>query len=1271
MTDYFDSTVNPTFDLTPDQQLEVDQQNQQVIAAEKAAQEAEELAARQQQLSAQQKAAAEQTAGKADMDAGDIARTAAEAVTAPAIGMLDFGMDVVGLIPGLKAADNWWDENTKYQDKNLQAIRDVASIVGPTIVGGGLISGGLKAATAGVKISNSARIAGRIAAELGVDVGVTAISSHSAKDDNLAQGLNEWLGWDVPWATRDEDSPDVRRAKNIQETAGLTAATSLLGLVLGRSGVIGKAVQRVVPRDEKAAQLVAEMDAIKQMDPVDARDAAREVAVTDEAQRRFLADPAGDNGYDPFINEPAESQARAVQNLEANAIQAKIDTSRIARNIDSNNGRAAPVATEYFQKRFMEAPDGTTRAELLQELSDTLAPGVDAFIGKTKITAEMMEQDINNLTSKIFSMDPVEFTKDLEGLRTTIYGGRKFLGEEGFVTAAEAFKRAFDIYLDPKKMKASAMLTTQAAGNVADSAAAIGLIENVADVTRQQELVLENLRIVNQEVRANQLISGQMLNAKKIAKMKDPLAATDFLRTAQENIEQGIQTSNKKAREAIDVFLKINKENPEYLKPILQLYHSTNGDVDSIYKMNRWVENKLGLLNKAFFDGEPTVPSMIVEGIQSARYNSVLSGLSALRAATGNATLLVAKPISVFAGAAATGDIATLKRSFAVYGGFYENMTRAFRLMGQEWKRAVSNPHVVSRADAKFDAAFDDMDILDNLVEGWNKNGEIGKVAMYNVAKFLKAWNSNNFVRWGTNAMTAIDGFTQSVMASGVARSRAYDEMMSKTKGVFNLDEFNTTQQKLYNEMFDETGLLRDNAAKFASGEISLNLDSELVNGLEGMMKHSPILRAVFMFPRTGVNALQTGWSFNPLSALNMGIGRQRKVLNARTVDEMTEALAEHGMEFSQEAFNALRAEYKGRQALGTGVVMAAGLFAANGNLTGNGSQDAAERKRMEMLGWKPLSIRNPFTGDWISYKGLEPFDTLLALVGDIAYQSTRIDQAVTEDFLRKVMYSITANTSNKTFLSGFQVVADLLSQDEGAWNRFAAGQLDSLLPVAGIRSTLSRVVVPQLKDVENDFMSYMKNRNRFMFSGNDSLMDQMDIYTGEPINFTNPLISAANALNPMFKVNGGTEVWRQWLIDTGWDGLQKIRTNPLTREQLQPKQRQWVNNWIAQNAGLKDQIISLMNDGMSKEKLKQYAKQRGLQNQKDFSIAQMYVHDQLDQMHSEAFRLAWAAYRAENVDQAAQEVLIDARNRDLKRGAINSASSANQEIQQLLALPK
>ena len=53
----------------------------------------------------------------------------------------------------------------------------------------------------------------------------------------------------------------------------------------------------------------------------------------------------------------------------------------------------------------------------------------------------------------------------------------------------------------------------------------------------------------------------------------------------------------------------------------------------------------------------------------------------------------------------------------------------------------------------------------------------------------------------------------------------------------------------------------------------------------------------------------------------------------------------------------------------------------------------------MRSMGWQPFSIRNPVTGQWHSYQGLEPFDSFLGLTADIVYNSQRFDQAITEDW--------------------------------------------------------------------------------------------------------------------------------------------------------------------------------------------------------------------------------------------------------------------------------
>jgi hypothetical protein len=127
------------------------------------------------------------------------------------------------------------------------------------------------------------------------------------------------------------------------------------------------------------------------------------------------------------------------------------------------------------------------------------------------------------------------------------------------------------------------------------------------------------------------------------------------------------------------------------------------------------------------------------------------------------------------------------------------------------------------------------------------------------------------------------------------------------------------------------------------------------------------------------------------------------------------------------------------------------------------------------------------------------------------------------------------------------------------------------MLPFAGTRNLLSQAISPQLKDVETEWQYYLANRNKFLFNDQVLLPDALDVYTGKPINYQEPLTGAINALLPAFKSNGGMEPWRQWLIGTGWDGLQILQTNPLSGQPITPQEQQWINNWIAAGLTNKD----------------------------------------------------------------------------------------------------
>jgi hypothetical protein len=672
---------------------------------------------------------------------------------------------------------------------------------------------------------------------------------------------------------------------------------------------------------------------------------------------------------------------------------------------------------------------------------------------------------------------------------------------------------------------------------------------------------------------------------------------------------------------------------------------------------------------------------MVVKGLHGARINSLLSGLAPVRAVMGNSMMTALKPASVFVGAFMSGDPAILKRAQYTYGGIAENFKRGLKVLKKEWNLAAQFPEEAmmrGRADMRL-SKMQDLDAMDSMAEVWRADGEFGKVAMWNMAKGLSWWNKQHFVRYGTNALYAIDGFTNSFMASGMARARAYDELLNASKGSIKDDDFIKLQRQLYDNAFDGSGLLTDEAAKHASREIALNLDNATVKKLEEFMDRVPAAKALFLFPRTGVNAFELGWTFNPLSNLGPAMTRGRRVLGARTRQQKLAALAEHGIDATQDAdlaFQSLKSEYIGRQIMGSTVVMGAGMWALEGNLTGNGPQDAGERQRMLAMGWRPNSLKDPISGEWKSYAGFEPFDSLLGLVGDVVYQANRVDQAPTEDWFRKAAFSISMNLTNDTFIGGFEPLVGLLSGDPTSWTRFWAGQVDQLTPYRGVRSILSNAITPQLKDVNNDFLAYLQNSNKYLFKEgqlNDPLKDLLDIYTGEPIRYQEPLTAAANAVLPMFKTNGDFEPWRQWLLSTGWDGLQKIRRNKFTRQPLSDEDRYFLNNWIAKNANLKGSILRLMTegDGFWNKKLKEYTKKRGLQDQSDYPIRQTILHKELDRIHDRAFNAAWYALEAYKDQYTTLGREIKHRNYEMNRGNFGAAQTTQQRIKNLQNMRK
>ena len=160
--------------------------------------------------------------------------------------------------------------------------------------------------------------------------------------------------------------------------------------------------------------------------------------------------------------------------------------------------------------------------------------------------------------------------------------------------------RMMDI-LDPQKLKGSAVVAYQAGKDIADSAAAINIGSNSNWTARQQEQIIQNIPILMQEVRAHQYIKGytlKMLDMVKRAK-EDGVYNVDWINSKNQEFAMELKATREKALEFTNRMYDISQENPEYFKPLYQQFLRTNGDVDTLYKLNKLMSERMGLWGKA------------------------------------------------------------------------------------------------------------------------------------------------------------------------------------------------------------------------------------------------------------------------------------------------------------------------------------------------------------------------------------------------------------------------------------------------------------------------------------------------------------------------------------------------------------------------------------------------------------------------------------------------------------------------------------------------
>jgi hypothetical protein len=1147
-----------------------------------------------------------------------------DVLSAPGQGLNDWFVDTINLLPGVELK-----KAPKFQNDITQGLREVSSVALPTIfLTKGLGSGFQAAATASrVKLFNDPFLKFLAPKMLGAGVGagVDYAVEINQTDDNLSGALKKsfpaqfgWIPDDV--ATLDTDSPDLKRQKNVTEGVGL-------GLFVDFAEGVGKIVKGIrgvvrstqwVPESEKASQWFAKNMSVDLGDDIEGAIAAS------SGRRSDALDELGEYNFSKNTNldEPKlgihdlygyeESGIRSVDEL--GVVGASVDAVRVAKNIDSVYGRVGSVISEPALKFGLDVPGGQEAIirGIAEQLKEAGEYGYKTASGRYISHKEIMQVG-EDLAFDFYKMDTPQLQQELKKWQgVDVDTGAPVLKSEAYAAVFKTINKLMDDYANMDVMRAQAYVGTSFAGQVSDMAQGVRLMDGTAAVERAEEQILDRLEFLMAQKGMTSYSRGRALNMLNLwnrltAKGSDAADAAYATRVnnAIKNEEnatlQAIEKIKADAKQTINTLREIKDQRPEMLAPLMMAYEFTDGKVDTVSKLNNYVRNSLGVFSKAFFDGEPNIPSAVLRGFWSNVYNSTLSAIGTpIKAGVSNIALLAERPLSQAAGAVINGDTKAFKKGWYQYAAAWDTLTKGLGYMNQVFRRSASDPYVMALKEDMGVAEDKQIELLKAFADAKAQEGEYGPQVMMSIVEAQNDLAQHPWLRFGQRGMQAFDGFTQAVIANWEARGRAWDQV---TKGgVLPLDTkaSNALSKQIYSAMFDEDDNITDTAVRFASGEIAMSLDNPANDALSGLLRTAPILKPFLLFTKTPLNMAQYFGTHNPVGVFLDQVNAFDRKFAEMSGEEVEQLLSSRGIDYSMEniesVYNTVRAELKGRKAIGTLAVMSAvGMFMSD-NITGDGLYDKEKQRLRRDADWKPRSIRLP-GGSWVSYDGIPGVSDWVALTVNIMDNFDSLNSAELAENLRAAGFVLSATITDKSMLAALEPLNDVVRGDVGAINRWTSSfATAAAMPGSSLMAEFARLLSPAKKELENNFFDLVANRNPI---GKQTLPDAADWIdggkVGEPPNF---FARVWNTYLP-WKVSGSISPEKQFLMDIEYDARPSLQTNGRGVE-YSGDERAEVTSMMGKQGIFKREIQRIMQTQDGKEFRKEFKKARELGLQPD-----------------------------------------------------------------------
>lgn len=1026
------------------------------------------------------------------------------------------------------------------------------------------------------------------------------LSTFSTDEHNLTRMISDA----VPWfpnvlATRDDDSPMMNRLKNTLEGAGFDVAFDAIAagwrgrklavnaeVRAGNDQLREKAIEARQEGSNLAQLQTAQREARKQMDVAQvAREAARgteleaetaatftaaqeshkaarkqynaakKAATPEEIQRvatedslkertklredneteaalyEYNKDPNFENGPNPRSSNPDlfdKSDAgliTAKPNIRENTEKALKDAVRIDADPVQAKGRLSNIVTEPKLKMMLEGGSPAVR-KVLNEMIDSIQRGDHSLTTDINGLKVSKQQSINLVATQAYKvLEHTANPEDLDGLK-------QFLLSDSWKGNVNGVPAEF---MDRVNTAATQLLIRVTSEELADLSNVYRSYEatGIVDTRHLGNLLTDRLEFLLKEHKKAAYIRGSELQS-----MQKNWAA-QFLPN-KKDYGQAIVGIDKEIDQVIGTIRgSVDSGDTRLLNHFITAASISDGSVRTLADLAAYMKKKVGF--HGFLHANPEDMGYQLQGLTATFYNSVLSSpKTAIRAWAGTGLITLLRPTTMMLGGALRGDARIVAKSFAQFNALREGYDDAVKMMKKSKNAWVGGDPSLNNGILGKHIPYHKTDDFKALKSYAEQSGDVGLQAGVKHAEQLSAFNSNVLVNYGVGMMDAGDSFFRTLIGRMEMKSQAFDEAWNTTGGKVNGEMVRAYEETFRSKIFDEDGVVTDVAAQMAGNEATLTAPLDGIGkGLTQVIQSIPLLRPFVMFPKTAMNASELMMKHTPI--LNGFVKEVNEVMNA-TIDTAPGIMQKYGIT----DLAAAQAQIEGRVALGNVVMMGAVSMYLSGAVTGNGPADKTTRDLWQQtLGWQPRSIR---IGDkWVSYEGLEPFHTFLALTADIGDNLGDLGESIAADGLAKLAFVVAQNATNKTFMGGLSPLMDILgggTASAGATTAIAQ-TLNNVVPHAGFRNYLSQAFGPGLREVNDDIWSKIQNRNPIL---RQQLPLQRDPIDGSLVKAYDPLTNLYNWSIP-YQVNPDWGETREKLRQSGFDVKLSLTTDRLGKK--------------------------------------------------------------------------------------------------------------------------